>query len=636
MNQLRKQSSSYLKLHQYDPIDWHPWTRDAFELARQKDCPIFLSIGFASCHWCHVMHRETFQDPDIASLLNQHFVCIKVDREERPDIDQVFMEALIGLNGHGGWPMTLFLTPKGQPFFAGTYFPKLPSNGQMAFIELIGRILSMWHRHRSDVVNMANEITTRLNQQENNKLEQLNEFSIDHWTDSLKNQIDYEWGGLNGAPKFPQFVFWQGLLSACVYRKNQPLIDACFLTMSRIMSGGMFDQLEGGVFRYATDEVWRKPHFEKMLYDNAQAIDMLVVMYGVEAHDFFQYKAEQIFSWMTNELILDQGGYAAGLNAEVEGVEGFNYLWSWDELTNVLGDDVKEAADIFNWSQPKDAFQRCLLPDMNHLQEDPAGGDGYERIIKTLKQQRAIRQLPAQDQLCVLSWHALIIKSLGKASVMFKKKDWLDTAIGLFATCEHLFLDQSGQWHHTHGDAGLSNTYYLDDGAQLINACIYLYAANPEERSWLTKAEKIWHQMNAFWDNVQGCYRFNQHDDACLIKNPVVLEDVDTASGNAVMACNGAMLYLLTGNAHYNARCEQLLHIGLAQQTQFNMGQWIQAYMWHNHGAVIKGQWFDRPDIQIKPYWLMVQDRGSKEISYCTKSGCHAEITTWNDLVKHA
>lgn len=633
MNNLKNQSSSYLKLHQYDPIDWHPWSTDAFELALKKDCPIFLSIGFASCHWCHVMQRETFQDSEIANILNQHFVCIKVDREERPDIDHVFMEALIGLNGHGGWPMTLFLTPKGEPFFAGTYFPKLPQPGQMAFIELIGRIMSLWHRHRQDVTAMAAEITLRLSQQDEHVLSSINEFSLEPWFAALNTHFDYEHGGLQGAPKFLQFAFWQGLLAASVYKKDQALMDVCFLTMSRIMSGGTFDQLEGGVFRYATDAAWRQPHFEKMLYDNAQAIEALAVMYGVEQHDFFQHKAEQIMAWMTSELMLDHGCFAAGLNAEVESVEGFNYLWSWDELVNVLGDDVTEAARIFNWKQPEDPFKRTLLPDMNHLQEDPSAEDAYQRIFKTLKQQRALRQLPAQDKLCLLNWHAQLIKSLSRASLLFKKIDWLEMAADLLTACERVFLDDDKAWHHAYGDAGLSDTFFLDDGAELLGAYIYLYAADPDE-TWLHKADAMWQHMESFWDAAQGCYRLSQTQDAMLIKNPMVIEDIDMPSGNALMACHAAQLYLLTGQAHYQARCEQLLRMGLAQKTPFNMGQWVQAYMWYHHGAVVRAQWLTRPACQIKPYWLMVQSTDGATVSYCTKAGCQADIKTWDDLIK--
>lgn len=631
-NHLSNSLSPYLQDHADDPVHWYPWSDDALARAKKENKPIFLSIGYASCHWCHVMARESFQDEQTAELLNQFFICIKVDREERPDIDDIYMEALIGLNGHGGWPMSLFLTPDKVPFFAGTYFPKLPRNGQMAFVELIGRIVTLWHKHPNDVKNIALEINTRINQaMPLNK----NEIELSIWLDEIEKMVDFKYGGLSGAPKFPQLSLWQGILvGASLYQKNN-LLDACYLTASSLLMGGIYDHLDGGIARYCVDDQWHMPHFEKMLSDNAWFIHFLADLYAFRTHDWFEEKANHIKSWLLEHLQSQSGVFGSSMDAEALGEEGRPYVWSWASVSAILGEDLDEAKHYFNWEKPKNINEPCLILDTIQLEEKVFDDKVIARILSALKIARQEMPQPRVDDKAILDWHMALIASMAKASLAFKDASWLELAKKTYLACETIFYID-GRWHHAARHNQLGENLFLDDLANLMYAQIQLYAAT-NDQIYLEKVKETYECLELYWDHDCNLYHMNELNTEDMIKNPMPIMDDSTPSGNALMATNFALMELITGESKYTQRCDALLITGLSQISPVSMGQWMVAKQVQTNGKLIKGDWMDRSEtLELKPHWLLIQDKSIKGIQFCDKEGCHSDITSMPDLINRS
>ena len=628
-NHLSNSLSPYLQDHADDPVHWYPWGNDALERAKKENKPIFLSIGYAACHWCHVMARESFQDEQTAELLNQFFICIKVDREERPDIDDIYMEALIGLNGHGGWPMSLFLTPDKVPFFAGTYFPKLPRNEQMAFVELLGRIVTLWHRHPDDVAKIALEINSRL--QNPMPLNQ-SKTHLSLWVDEIEKIIDYQYGGITGAPKFPQLPFWQGVFMGAVIQQKNNVIDACYLTASNMLLGGIYDHLDGGMARYSVDDQWHMPHFEKMLSDNAWLIHLLVDLYAFRPHDWFKDRIYHIKSWLCDYLRCDSGVFGSSMDAEVLGEEGRPYLWSWASVANILGEDLDEAKRYFNWQKPENIHQPCLVLDTIHLEEKMFDDKVIARIIHALKVARQDMPQPRVDNKGLLDWNMALIAAMAKASVIFKDRDWLILASQTYSACETLFY-QNNRWYHAARQDQLGEKLFLDDLANLMYAQIQLYAATNDE-NYLSKAESTHQLLGAYWNESMSLYHMDEQLSQDLIKNPMPMMDDATPSGNALMAINFALLGMITGKTDYVSQCKEMLETGLAQVSPEIMGQWMVAQQYLSNGKIIKGNWLSRKEsLEFKPYWLLIQDEAMQGIQYCDLKGCHADINQMSDLI---
>ena len=627
-NQLNKALSPYLLDHADDPVHWCFWSDAAFKQAKSQNKPIFLSIGYSACHWCHVMARESFQDEQVAEILNQFFICIKVDREERPDIDDIYMEALVGLNGHGGWPMSLFLTPEGVPFFAGTYFPKFPQEGQMAFVELLGRVSTLWYKHRQDVDKMVLEIKDHLVSPVTALPQAVNPTQ---WLESIASEVDYQYGGLLGAPKFPQLPFWSGVLMTGVIEGHSQMIDASYLTASSLLMGGIYDHLDGGMARYSVDEYWHMPHFEKMLSDNAQLIFFLVDLYGYRSHDWFKQRAYHIRSWLEDSMRLESGCFATAIDAEAMGEEGIPYLWSFHDAEQVLGPDFEVAKSYFNWQTSNLPKKRNLVLDAIHTVNQSFDEMAVSRILMSLKLARQQMPQPRLDDKCLLDCNAMLIAGFAKASLVFQDPSWLTLAESTYAACHHL-LFEAGTWRHTARGEQIGSQLFLEDLSSLIFATLHLFMASAND-TYLKAAKETFELVEDYWSPDQGVYRMNPISDTSLIKNPASMTDDATPSGNALMATNGAILSLLTGENSYRTRAEALLAQGLIQTSPMVMGQWIVAQQWLSKGAVIKGDWLKREsDISIQPNWLLLQINGSSGIEFCDKQGCHADKTVMADL----
>ena len=425
MNHLAQAASPYLLQHAHNPVDWHPWGSEALEKARAEDKPIFLSIGYAACHWCHVMAHESFEDPETAAFMNEHFVNIKVDREERPDLDNIYMQATVAMTGSGGWPMSVFLTHELKPFFAGTYFPPVRRYNMPAFKDVLSGLANAWENDRDEVEKVGEQITSHLRSQNKNKDGDL--LTVEYFdaiAKSITETYDWGYGGWGSAPKFPQAMVLEFLLQHAVVGRqaeNHKLILHCLHAMAR---GGMYDILGGGFSRYSTDNFWRTPHFEKMLYDNALLVRVYLHAWQVMKDKHAKQVVEETLDFVLREMTHEQGGFYSSLDADSEGVEGKFYVWSLDEIREVLKSDSEFFETAYgitaqgNW-EGKTILQRALddssLAARFKIDPETVPGklaESHSRLFDA----RSPRTRPATDDKILTAWNGLMLAALAEAA----------------------------------------------------------------------------------------------------------------------------------------------------------------------------------------------------------------------------
>ena len=436
-NSLINSTSPYLLQHAHNPVDWYEWSKEALDEAKKRDIPILLSIGYSACHWCHVMEKESFENEKTAEIMNKNFVNIKVDREERPDLDEVYMSATQVMNkGQGGWPMTVFLAPNLKPFFAGTYFPPQDAYGRPGFPTLLTRLAEVWASNKDQLLSQADSIVEHLNSVkiQNASIEtNVNQKAVEHWN----SNFDKIWGGFGPAPKFPNTGAILHLLNDYHNNGSEESLTSAVKTLDSMYQGGIYDHIGGGFARYSVDEKWLVPHFEKMLYDNGQLMEAYLVGYQITKKPEYLEVISQIFEWLNDEMIDSKGGFYSSMDADSEGVEGKYYVWKRSEIENILG---KEDADIFaqyyditeegNWegnSIPRIIMKKSSLSNYLKIPEDKMNESLSNSRIK-VKEHRNSRIPPGTDDKVIVSWNGLMISSLAKASSALGKKEYFDTA----------------------------------------------------------------------------------------------------------------------------------------------------------------------------------------------------------------
>ena len=505
MNRLAAETSPYLLQHANNPVDWYPWGDEALARAREEDKPILLSVGYAACHWCHVMEHESFEDAATAALMNEHFVSVKVDREERPDIDSVYMDAVVSLTGHGGWPMTVFLTPAGAPFFGGTYYPPEPRHGLPSFPQLLQAIANAWRERRSDIERDAGAITEQLRRTAEPSHEPLTSSLLTDAVRGLREQFDPEWGGFGPAPKFPPASVLEFLL-----RRGE--LELATKTLDAMAAGGMYDLVGGGFHRYSVDRQWLVPHFEKMLYDNALLVPVYLHGWLVTGNDRYREVATETLDYMLRELALDEGGFASAEDADTDGVEGLTYTWTEDD--NVPHD---------------------LLHPFEHGRFIIRGALDPE-LRARLFEERERRRKPLRDDKAIASWNGLTLAALAEAGRRLGRDDYLDAARSLGEFLLGPLSTAKGRLYRSWRAGQAKHAGVLEDYADVANGLYELHTATGELR-WLEESRRLaMLAIDLFGDPADGGFFLTPRDGEELVARKKDFDDHPTPSGNSMLA----------------------------------------------------------------------------------------------------
>jgi uncharacterized protein len=553
-NRLAQETSPYLLQHRDNPVDWYPWGEEALARARELDHPILLSVGYSACHWCHVMERESFEDPETAAYMNEHFVSVKVDREERPDVDALYMEAVQAISGHGGWPMTVFLDPDGVPFYGGTYFPPDESRGMPSFRMVMEAVLDAFVNRREELRERAPQTRSRL--AAIGAVEPAGEAPgaelLEEAVAALTAGVDIERGGFGGAPKFPPSAALELLLA----RRAEAPVER---TLDAMPAGGIYDQLGGGFARYSVDAAWLVPHFEKMLYDNAQLA--LAYLHGWQAlgHGRYRRVCEETLDWALREMRGPEGGFYSALDADSEGEEGRFYVWTPEEMRSVLGEAAEPIAAFYGVSEAGNFEGRNVL----HL----AGGatapepEGLAEARRLLFEARAERVRPGLDDKRLASWNALMLAALAECGAALGRADYLDAA----RECAEFVLrdlrDSEGRLLRTYKDGEGRLNAYLEDHAFLLEALLTLYEASFERR-WFDEARELAETTIArFGDRERGGFYSTSDDHEQLIARRKEIGDHPIPSGNSASALGLLRLEALTGERSYGEWAEGVLRL---------------------------------------------------------------------------
>ena len=556
-NRLASQTSPYLQQHAANPVDWYPWGPEALERARREDKPILLSVGYSACHWCHVMAHESFEDPAVAAVMNRLFVNVKVDREERPDLDQIYQSAHQMLAQRpGGWPLTMFLSPDGTPFFGGTYFPKAARFGLPGFPELCERIAAIWRDKQPDIARQNSEVQKALARTLPRRAARRPELSRDLLRavlDNLRASFDPRFGGFGAAPKFPHPTD----LELCL-RKGET--DIAHTTLKRMCEGGIYDQLGGGFSRYSVDAQWMIPHFEKMLYDNGPLLSLLADAWLVTGERLYARCAEETAGWIMREMQSPEGGYYSSLDADSEHEEGKFYVWSRDEAQSALtGEEYAVLSPHFGLDQPPNFENRHW-----HLHVARPVEPGKEGILEKAKQKlfavRAKRVRPGRDEKVLVSWNALAIRGMAHAGRVLGREPWIASARrALDFIRSRMWRD--GRLLATSKDGHAHLAAYLDDYAYLMAALIELLQSEFSLQD-LEFAEQLAEVLLAQFEDAEGGgFFFTARDHEALIHRPKPGYDNATPSGNAVAAWGLGRLAALTGEQRYAAAAERTLEL---------------------------------------------------------------------------
>lgn len=541
-NRLASETSPYLLQHADNPVDWYPWGEEAFARARDEDKPLLISIGYAACHWCHVMEHESFEDPEIAAFMNDHFVCVKVDREERPDVDAIYMDAVQAMTGQGGWPLNAFVTPEGTPFWAGTYFPPAGRQNMPAWRDVLGSLAQAWVDQRDEIKTASREIVPRLAGAATLEAsgEEFKPEVLDEAVAILQQVFDQETGGWGAAPKFPLSPVIEFLLA----RGERPM---ALQTLRRMASGGLYDQVGGGFSRYSVDERWAVPHFEKMLYDNALLARTYLHAWQITDDPLFRRVCEETLDWAIRELRQDEGGFASSLDADSEGVEGKFYVWTAEQIRAALPPDLAEAAIAHYGVTDAGNFEGGTTV-LSRVTGDPSG---LGEIKAGLLAARAKRVRPALDDKRVTSWNALMISALADAGAAFGRADYLAAAVACASFVESELRSPDGGLLRVFNRGRAKQPGFLDDYAYLLEAYLTLYESTFEERWFVRAVELAETILIRFHDPELGGFFSTGAEHTGLIARRKDLEDAPIPSG-ASSACYGLLrLARLTGESSY-------------------------------------------------------------------------------------
>ena len=564
-NLLANETSPYLLQHADNPVEWYPWGKTALDRAQELDRPILLSIGYAACHWCHVMAHESFEDPETAAVMNELFINIKVDREERPDIDTIYMTSLALFGEQGGWPLTMFCTPEGRPFWGGTYFPPTSRYGRPGFPELLRHVAKIYRDEFDKVMTNSEAVVAALEDMSQPEAAgMIAADAVNRAAEAIAGEIDPRHGGIGTAPKFPQAPILNLLWRGYSRTGNQVLRNAVLLTLDKMAQGGIYDHLGGGFARYSTDAAWLAPHFEKMLYDNAQLMELYTDAWQETQNPLYAQRVSETAEWVLRDMVNQTppgGGFSATIDADSEGEEGKFYVWSEAEIRTLLGNEAElfiAAYDVRpdgNW-EGKTILNRTRDPDL----KDPDTETRLAAARRILFEARATRSPPALDDKVLADWNGLMIGALARAAAVFERPKWLAAARSAFRfVSENMSQTDGGRLFHTWRNGAARHTATLDDYANMCRGGLLLFEATQKLEYIIAIQSWVVLTNNHYWDEASGGYYFTADDANDIITRTKNSLDNATPAGNAVMAEVLARLYHLTGEDEYRNRCEALI-----------------------------------------------------------------------------
>ena len=557
-NHLGEETSPYLLQHASNPVNWYPWGKAALDRASAEDKPILLSVGYAACHWCHVMERESFENPATAELMNEHFVCIKVDREERPDIDDIYMRAVQMMTGHGGWPLTAFLAPDLRPFFGGTYYPPEPRHGMPSFTQVLHGVADAYANRRDEIEATGAQLLEHLQAPRVSRAQaSLDPNLIQCAAMELQARFDPNYGGFGAAPKFPNSMSISLLLRHAAARHDTDLLQEALFTLDQMAAGGIYDQVGGGFHRYATDARWLVPHFEKMLYDNALLATAYLEAYQLTGKRALADTVSETLDWVAQEMQSSDGGYYSTLDADSEGVEGKYYVWDQTELQVLLGDDAEVFGCAYgvtasgNWEGSNILhLPRSLEQLAGELEEAPEVlRDRLAGCREQLLAARDSRIRPGLDDKILSDWNGLMIAAMARGYRVLDDRRYLDSAI---RAAEFVLetMRRDGRLLHTHRAGTTKLLAYLDGYANMLWACIELFESTFELR-WLRHARELADGLLELFGDAEGGFAFTGTDHEELLTTSKAGQDGATPAGNAVAAIWLQRLARLTGESRY-------------------------------------------------------------------------------------
>lgn len=574
-NRLIKENSPYLLQHAHNPVDWYPWGDEALQKAKSENKLILVSIGYAACHWCHVMEKESFENETVAKQMNEHFINIKIDREERPDLDHIYMDAVQAISGSGGWPLNVFLTPDAKPFYGGTYFPPVRAYNRSSWTEVLTAIAQSWHEKKDEIESQAGNLLAHL--QQANGFGQLattvtdSLYTQEHCrtiTENILKQADTTWGGFGKAPKFPQTFTIQYLLQYHYYTQDTAALEQALLSIDKMIEGGIYDHVGGGFARYSTDNEWLAPHFEKMLYDNALLLQVLCDAYQVTGQKKYANTIRKTIAFVLRELLDMEGGFYAALDADSEGVEGKFYVWSQTEIADVLGNDAALFGDFFDVSEKGNWEGHNILRILKQLEvfaaeKNIAIDELEERLnncLEKLLKVRAGRIRPITDDKILLGWNALMITALCKAAAALQDESYRTIAVQSMEFVMEKFRKEGAdlEFFHTFKQGIAKYPAFLDDYAFLIQALIQLQEITSDTRYLDLAKEITTFVMANFSDEDTGYFYFTCKDQADIILRKKEVYDGATPSGNSIMADNLFYLSVLFNIPEWHIRAEKI------------------------------------------------------------------------------
>jgi uncharacterized protein YyaL (SSP411 family) len=588
-NRLVHETSPYLLQHAHNPVDWYPWGKEAFEKAKKEDKPVLVSIGYSACHWCHVMERESFEDAQVAALMNENFVNIKVDREERPDVDHIYMDAVQAITGSGGWPLNVFITPEGKPFYGGTYYPPKRALNRASWVEVLQAIAEAYREKKEEIEEQADNLTEHLkttNTIGNNSEEYVfDKKNIELAYQNIMKTADKEWGGFGRAPKFPQTFTINFLLRYSILTGNKEALHQALLSLNKMIQGGIYDQLGGGFARYSTDTEWLAPHFEKMLYDNALLICTLSEGYQITKKERYKEIIEETLTFVERELMHKQGGFYSALDADSEGEEGKFYVWEYQEIEKLLGKNAFIFSQYYNVRREGNWEGKNILHTTAPLKEfsgnENIDFEDLKRIIdegKTvLLKERNKRIRPGLDDKLLLSWNALMNSAYSKAYAATGNEHYKEVAIKNMNFLLSAFSSGKNQLFHSWKNEQGRHQAFLEDYSFLIAALIDLSEISTDTQ-WLEKAKGLTiYVTENFSDNETALLFYTQISQTDILLRKKEVYDSAIPSGNSVMALNFYRMGIIYDNEEWRQRATQMVSsfANMAVKYPTSFGVWL-------------------------------------------------------------